>query len=491
MFAIAKQKHMYKIATAISLILISFHGNAQNPIKINSKIYSPKQLHRDIDYALKKFESIHPNFYKETSKTIVKERFNLLKAKITKPMARFDFMNLFMPVAFNNIHDGHNYTFSLEEEFKSYIQSGGKLFPVPVIIKNRKLYCNSIKSDVPYNAKIVQVNNKPAKEIIEAVLSGYSNESDVLEEAMFSDWFNGSYWQTFGGFDAYKIEYFAPGSLTKKTIVIPGLSETQIESIRVKVNKADYEFEEQPALKTGVFKFNSAEGDLKVLRKFCDSVFNIIKQKEYTNLVIDIRNNPGGTTRANNIIFEYITDKPVSQFDSIETRISRERKAAFIRGNKKYAGWFKWYHYLYYPIYIRTNKERKQIMTAKTGSFITEKVPAMKPADNPLKFKGKLYLLTSARTYSAATGMAVAFKCYKLGPVIGQETGQPLVSTADWADFTLPNTKIRCAASVSRFTWACGKDDGHGVIPDHIIKPGNSDKDNEMVFVLEMIKNEK
>src|SRR5690606_36649587 len=98
-------------------------------IKINSKTYSPKQLHRDVDYALEKFESIHPNFYKETPKDTVVKRFALLKAKITRPMSRFDFMNLLTPVALGVIHDGHNFTFPLDEEYNSYVKAGVKLFP--------------------------------------------------------------------------------------------------------------------------------------------------------------------------------------------------------------------------------------------------------------------------------------------------------------------------------------------------------------------------
>ena len=211
-------------------------------------------------------------------------------------------------------------------------------------------------------------------------------------------------------------------------------------------------------------------------------------------MIIDIRENTGGTTMANDMLFEYITDKPLSQMDSSSYKISKERKNDFVDGNKRYSGWFKWYHYVYYPIYIRTNPWRKDVMTAKNGTFLKTKFSPTKPKDNALKFKGNLYLLIGKKTYSAAMGLATAFKCYNLGSIIGQETGNPTVCTTDWASFILPNTKIKCAASEAKIYWACGKDDGHGVIPDYIIDKGSKSKnyvDNEMDFVKQLIINKK
>lgn len=261
------------------LLLVIFKVNGQNTIMIQSKTFTPKQLYNDIDYALIKFEQIHPNFYRETPKDTVIKRFSELKSKITQPMTRYEFMNIFTPVAFTMIHDGHNFVFPLEEEFDNYTKNGGLLFPIPVTIQNRMLYCNSSKTAIPYKSEIIQINSKYAKDIIENILGGYKSESVEFDESLYSGWFSKSYWQTIGGFDKYKIKFVSNIDSTQKELLINGLAEKQIDSIRENVAMKSFEFEEIPNLQTAVFKYNSADNNLNELKSFCDSIFMIIKEK--------------------------------------------------------------------------------------------------------------------------------------------------------------------------------------------------------------------
>jgi hypothetical protein len=484
---------MNRLLAIFLLGLIQLQIIGQNPIKIDSKVYSSKQLHEDIDYALMKFEQIHPNIYKETPKDTVAKRFLELKTSISKPMTRFDFMRIFAPVAFNLIRDGHNYAYSLDKEQKSYTANGGKFFPIPVIIRNRKIFCNSTIIDIPYNSEITQINHLPAKDAIESVLSSYNPERDDYEEALFSGGFSNSYWQFFGGFKDYSVDYISSVDSTKHSIILQGRMTKEIDSIRLNKSIKDFEFEEIPELKTGIFKFNTMF-NMNDLKLFCDSIFLIMKNKRYENLIIDIRRNDGGSSRQVDLFFEYITNKKVAQFDFIETKASKEQKKEFVSGNHQYLGWFKWYNYLYYPFYIRSNDWRKKEMTAKNGTFIKDNYSPIVPKENALKFNGDLYLLTSHATFSAANGLAAAFKSYKLGTIIGQETGQPTLCTINSICFVLPNTKITCTSSDMRIGYSGWKADGHGVIPDFIIDNdiySNKWTDKEMDFAKQLIRSKK
>jgi hypothetical protein len=57
-----------------------------------------------------------------------------------------------------------------------------------------------------------------------------------------------------------------------------------------------------------------------------------------------------------------------------------------------------------------------------------------------------------------------------LGTIVGQETGEPTCFTGDWVSVVLPNTKLECAISDRRFILPCGKCDGHGVLPNYVVK---------------------
>jgi hypothetical protein len=485
---------MIKIKKVFILIFILTGNNVFGQVfdTINCyKKYSPKQLHQDLDFLLEKFEKIHPDFFHENPKDTVIARYNNLKSQITKSMTRIDFMNLSSPIVFGIIKDGHNYINEPEADLKQYTEKGGKLFPFPVKIRNGKLFVNSTTVEIPYNSEIIKINGNSSKEIIDKLLSCYNAESDYYEEIMYSDWFNTSYWYSFGGFKEYKVEYKSQKD-SNEIIIKSGLTSDEINSLKYNQKTKNYSFYELPEIRTGILEYNACT-DLKIFRVFCDTIFNIMKQKKYENLIIDIRNNIGGTTRTNDALFEYITDKPITQFESIETKISKEQKKYFIQTNRFYNGWFKWYHYLIYPIYVRNNSNRKQMLNTKNGKTVKEEFKPEKPQKHPLFFNGSIYLLTSKKTYSAAASLAAAFKCYHVGLIIGQETEERMTFYADWKPVVLPNTKLGYVISSKKYVMACGKDDGRGVIPDYSIDDTKIiyGKDLEMEFAQKMITENK
>ena len=456
------------------------------------KKYAPAQLRQDLDFLFKKFEDIHPDYFKETPRDTVLKRYHTLKASIIQPMTRLDFMNLFAPVVFNVIKDGHNFVYGVEEDTKLYTDRGGKYFPFPVKIRNRRLYVNSTMTDIPFNSEIVRINRVSAKEVIEKILNGYSGESDEYEEGVFSNWFNGSYWTSYGGFNQYEIDYITKDDIVK-SILTSGKSQSEIDSLRIASTKENYRFYEIPELETGVIEYNACE-DLKNFRPFCDSTFSLLQKKNYKSLVIDVRSNIGGTTRLNDVLFEYLTDQPVTQFDRIETKVSKDKKKDYIKMNHKYAGWFKWYNYFYYPIYIRQNASRKEMMTARNGTFIIQSFNPKKPKENPLLFEGNIYLLAGRKTYSSAACLVAAAKHFNIATIIGQETGEPTCFTADWVGVELPNTKLKCAISSKRLVLAGGQCDGKGVIPDHTVDNSvinENIEDLELKLVKQIIQNKR
>jgi hypothetical protein len=438
-------------------------------------------MKEDLDFIFKKYGEVHPEFYKEVTKEEVDKRLQALKAQIDKPLNRIDFMNLFAPVLLHVVKDGHNYVNGPDQEFDMYIKNGGLLFPVPIIMRDNKIFCNSEKSQIPYNSEILTINGASSRAIIPKVLAGYNPESEDFAQATYSQWFSSSYWYSYGNYQSYVVEFKPTESATPKNIILKGALPGEIDSLRKADKQDNYSYYEIPEVKTAVIQFNLCE-NLDNFRPFCDRVFKELREKGTENLVIDIRNNPGGTTRLGEVLYEYITEKPISQFEKIETKITKEKKRDFIQSNKLYKKWFKWYNYLYYPIYVRTNRERKEILTAKNGTMVIKDFKQEVPKANKLLFKGKVYLLTGRKTYSAAAIFAATFKYYKLGTVVGEETGEPTTFTANTVDIALPNTKLVCTVSCAKFYLIGTKDDGRGVIPDIEIKSSNNAARNDVVL---------
>lgn len=104
------------------------------------------------------------------------------------------------------------------------------------------------------------------------------------------------------------------------------------------------------------------------------------------------------------------------------------------------------------------------------------------PAHGQFHFKGKVVVLTSPRTYSAAEDFAVAFDWMKRGVIIGEatggSTGQPLM-------FTLPGGGS-ARVCTKKDTYPDGKEFvGVGVQPQHAVTPRLEDYRNSKDTVLD------
>ncbi len=90
--------------------------------------------------------------------------------------------------------------------------------------------------------------------------------------------------------------------------------------------------------------------------------------------------------------------------------------------------------------------------------------------ENKNRFKGNTYLLTSHMTFSSAASFSWAFKYFKMGTVIGEETGGIAVCFGDIINQVHPNTKIEYSGSHKKFYhYGATESDTHGTIPDFTI----------------------
>jgi len=452
------------------------------------KKFTPEQLREDLDFVFKKYGTIHPEFYKEVSKHQVDATLEMLKASISVPLNRVEFMNSFSPVLYHVVKDGHNYVNGPEEEFQQYLKGGGQLFPVPILMKNNTLYCDSKIGIIPWGAEITNINGLPSKLVIDKVLAGYNAESWEFAQATNSRWFSGSYWYTFGNMDSYAIT-FVSATGEEKNIRLSGQKQSAIDAARMRTQpKENFSFRMVDGTKVGLLEFNLCE-DLEKFEPFCEKLFADLKTNGSTDLIIDVRNNPGGTTRLGELLYEYITTKPISQFERIETKISREKKSEYIQSSRKYEKAFRWYHYLYYPVYVLSSESRRAMLLAKNGSTLVKRFPPESPKPNPLLFKGKVYLLIGKKTYSAAAILAATFKHYQLGTLVGEETGQATTFTANTVELILPNTKLVCSVSTSKLYMIGTQDDGKGVLSDLTLNSnGTSEKDKVLENLIQKLK---
>ena len=138
-------------------------------------------------------------------------------------------------------------------------------------------------------------------------------------------------------------------------------------------------------------------------------------------LILDLRDNPGGNA---NIAFEFIKYLPASKYDTGSQKI---RRGPFLFERKS------------------THKNKKY---------------------TDLVFAGKVYVLTSVGTFSAATNFANYLRDNNLCTIVGETSGNAVNCCTNMVHFVLPNSKLSLFISSEQCKRANQSEKNDFLIPD-------------------------
>ncbi len=429
---------------------------------IETKQLSPGELKQDLHYLFEKFEAIHPSLYHYTPKWEVDARRLALEKELDQPMTRLEFARKTIPVV-TLLKDGHtSLGFPLEER-TTFLKNGGTVFPLDVLIHKNKIFVAANYSPDSLSkgsTEIVSINGVSSTEVLEKLRSLNSAELDFYRDIRVQRSFRRLLWYAYNWDGDYDLQLMVNGvSVNKK---IRGITEKELSaSYQKTVGSSSSKAFSYYLIgnKIGVIDFRSMN-NLKKFSDFLDSTFTVIKKNNIQRLVIDLRNNGGGDSKLAEALFNYIANKPYKQFERAEIKNSVE------------AG--------------RVNNKNSK----KNGTItVISDTPLITPKKPPNKFTGTAYLLTSHVTFSSAHALAVAFKCYTMGTIVGEETGGIFAPFGDLIEIKLPNTHLQGWCSHKKFVHPCADDGLHGVKPDVEIIPTLEDMQNHRDSAMEYILN--
>ncbi len=193
----------------------------------------------------------------------------------------------------------------------------------------------------------------------------------------------------------------------------------------------------------GLIDFRSFE-NLERFQTFLKTTFLEIKSQGVQNLIVDLRYNGGGNSVLGDALLEYITDQPYRQFSRYEVKVSNQARTWFL----SHGGNLPW-------------ADGQTI-----GSVYKAEEAWHKPAPNPLRFFGNVFVLIAYPTFSSAVSFAATIKDLKLGTLVGQETRGNPTDFGDYCVFKLPNTQLEATVSTTFWVRPGGFDNRHGVFPD-------------------------
>ncbi len=493
---------MQKILITI-FILIQFICSAQE--KTILKTYSSEKLYEDFDLMVNSLKEAHAGLYWYNSKAKFDSITLSERAKIKDGMNSYEFFRIVSKII-TTTKEGHCRIGS-SRDVGEYFNQKALLIPIIVKMLNGKLYLlNDIESHKTKGQIIKKINNVPIENIIETIFD-YSPKfadgnitSGKIRYSIDNSGLAYYYADFFKNEQNYTLELVNSKTNKISTINANALYSKEFAKLE---NEFEYsEFKNPIELKIDNQKniaqlsihsfrhtFYDKEGNEEVaftiFRSKIDSVFSVIQKNNIQNLIIDIRNNGGGTEGYEDYVFSYLTDKPYSKYKYVQANALS-------------------FSFLKHTQYNTPEKQRKfeqdmknEFSLENDGRYLRKEnfMLVEKPKQN--SFKGKIYVLISGKTYSGGSEFAGLLKSKTNAIFIGEETaGGFYGQTSGFGiTLTLPNTQTRIRIPLLKFVTNFESEDipfGRGIIPDYEIQPNfeeyNKKIDKELEFTIKLIE---
>jgi hypothetical protein len=450
-------------------------------LKANDSIahYKPKQLVKDFNFLIKKVKEVHPDCYAYVSENDLNKAEKESISKLNKNMTRQEFFKIIAPF-FGLLKDGHSQLWIPSQDRNKKAIKNILFFPLKIEF-NKQNTCyikKNLSSDTILceGDELLTINNLPIEKVRDSLLLFFNGERQEFKIKVLENmYFELLLWYIYDFKNSFNIEYLDSKNKELKKTSIKGISFDKVKSQGVNpdlIPKEKLKFRLSNDSSIAIFTIKSFDGNKTEFINFYKSCFEKIKENSIQNLIIDIRENGGGNSSNCDTLLRYLTDSAFSQFSALEIKNNHKAKHQFKREIP----------FLFRPIpfSLLFPKTKNNCYLIK-NSFI-------KPKNNPLRFHGNIYVLTSEFTFSSASNFACTIKDFKIGKIIGQESGGLASCYGPALGFKLPNTKIAFQISYQHVLRPAGYDDGHGVIPDFIIEDDKWTDEQYYKFVFNLVQ---
>ncbi|WP_295794921.1 S41 family peptidase [Mucilaginibacter sp.] len=452
---------------------------------------STAELKSDFKLFRSALEEGHPGIYRYHSKATIDSIFDAAETAIDKSVGERDYQILLSKIV-AQIGCGHTAVLA-PKETQDKFDAAATAIPFQPYYSDGKLFVMTNFSTIPdrgfVGTRIVSINGHAVKNMLQAMLAimpaDGDNQTYKYRNLSYSKYFTRYYDYLYGDTSAYTVSYVSGKQV--KTVKLAGLLFSELNAIRDKKYPVHFlsnplEFKIADDKKTAYLKIESFDGDVLEqkkldLPKFLQTAFNRIDSNKVKNLIIDLRNNHGGTDEYGKLLFSYLI---VHEFDYYSS----------LTINTNNFGFFK-----YTPM-AGHNVPASLIKANAAGTFDIIRHPnvgrqkPMLPA-----YSGKIYILMNGGCFSTASECISMIHSNTNAVFIGEESGGGYYGNNSGMvpEMTLPATKIRVAIPLMKYVMAV-KDypfKGRGLFPTYTVIPTIADKisgnDPELNFAKKLI----
>ena len=411
------------------LLTWSCAAQSQEPVT-----FTPEQLRADLASIQSALDRTHPDLAHSVNPAVLDRAIDDVRAKLDRPMTAdeaWKIMSGLNPI----MADGHLtvlYPGGASAEIQRHLASGGRLFPYAVYISSAAIFVRSRLDGAATplaGRRIDTIDGVPADEVVGKLLMHMNGDTPAQRAELLSDRFAFWYWKFFGAPRSFRLRVDGTES------VVEGSSATPF-AYREKTFEQQFRFEllaDKAALLT-IDEFYWR--DKPKFYQFTRAAFERMHDAGTRTLIIDIRANSGGDDDVwYEGIMPYIATQPFRNGSTYVLKIIEGRA-----------------------------KEGQKVGDVVRGTQDTVYPPQL---DNPLRFKGKVYVLISPRTYSSAVLFSTAVQDNGFATLVGVGGGARSTQSGGIQFIKLPHTQMTFVVPRFLLTRASGR--GGLLQPDVLI----------------------
>lgn len=487
---------------------------------VSEKKHTPAQLIKDVDFTYQLLKDGHPGLYWYTSKAQLDSKFDSLKSTLTTPLTTREFFKKLTPVV-AQVKCGHTKMLLVSKKLtKSEKDSIKKLGTKPINqlgykVVNNKLYITSFNGsikDVKKGNEIVAINDVSAIEIMDNLRANIASDgyNQTFKNASMNRSFSNLYTSFYDNKDVvnFKVKnekdsiielklttlkkaIVKDSSAVKKKTKEDLAKEQQLAKEKKKLDYKGYDEFKNPILDLKFLEKDKSVAYLKVksfsfpyadFDRFFKESFIALKQGNTQNLILDLRDNGGGSLRACRNLFSYLVNQ---DFVYLKEGEIEHRFNPYWYG-KGIVNALKGVSFELMSLAILKKENEKYSLKYK----------GMKPLHpNKNHYDGKVYVLINGYSFSAAALLAANLRGANRATFVGQETGGGFNGCVAGSIpiIDLPNSKLKLRMGMFPILPNAHTDTiGRGIFPDHEIVGTIADviagKDLELEWVLNNIK---
>ncbi|HEX6928482.1 MAG TPA: S41 family peptidase [Gammaproteobacteria bacterium] len=466
---------MNRIATGLRWLLVltlaSGMTDAMAAEESPPPAHAPEAVRADLDELYATLKAAHYDLFARRDREAYDREYLATRERIDEPMSEADVRKVFQRfVAFGNVaHAQIPLPFAAYREF---VHAGGRIVPFGIRVMDARVFIATNSSGIAAlqpGVEIVGIDGLPALEWLAERERHISADHPPLAHGLMEFWLDAITWLEFGERDALSVAVRdAEGGTTSITVPFRTLEDiraaraTQPPGLETDFNAREMKLLDDGIayLRPGPF-YNTSGGktwDETEFRAFIDDAFTKILAAKATDLVIDLRNNPGGDQSFSDLLVAWIADRPFQFYSTFRFKVSEPTRKAILQRAEDYADMPE-------NLFSVLKEMAALVRGHENGERVALEIDAASPHPAP-RFEGRVWAIINRHSYSNATAVAALLQDYGFATLLGEPTHDLPSSYGAAESFTLSRTGIEVHYPKSWFVRPNGDARLRGVQPD-------------------------